>query len=178
MNYRSSTLSLILCGDQRLMRRLNRWRPPRWIRGWMILATRGGDGWLWYAMSLAVLVWGGPERCRALTATGAAALTSIALFRILKRLARRERPCASFSHCWATLPPPDKFSFPSGHSITAFAVAAALSSFYPELLAGLIFLASSVALSRVMLGLHYMSDILAGSALGALLGYAAFVLVH
>ncbi len=176
MIHPQSMLSLISSGDQRLMRRVNRWRPPRWVRIWMILATRGGDGWLWYAMAMAVFIWGGPQRFRAVMATGIAAIAGIALFRLLKKAAHRQRPCASFSHCWATLLPPDKFSFPSGHSITAFAVALSLSSFYPELLAGLLFLATSVALSRVMLGLHYLSDAVAGSALGASLGYAAFLL--
>jgi undecaprenyl-diphosphatase len=37
-------LSIISSGDQRVMRRVNRWKPPRWIRLWMILATRAGDG--------------------------------------------------------------------------------------------------------------------------------------
>jgi undecaprenyl-diphosphatase len=178
MIHPESMLGFISNGDQHLMLRVNRWRPPRWVRFWMILATRGGDGWLWYAMALAVLVWGGQERFRAITATGVAALAGIALFRALKKLAHRERPCASFSHCWATLLPPDKFSFPSGHSISAFAVAVTLSCFYPSLLTGLVFLAASVALSRVMLGLHYLSDVLAGSALGASLGYAAFLILR
>ena len=36
--------------DHRLMRRMNRWRAPRWIRIWMIAATRMGDGWIWYGL--------------------------------------------------------------------------------------------------------------------------------
>ena len=36
--------------DHRVMRRMNRWRAPRWIRYWMIGATRAGDGWLWYGL--------------------------------------------------------------------------------------------------------------------------------
>ena len=44
------------------MRRVNRWRAPRWIRVWMMCATRGGDGWLWYAMGAAVCCSEGPGR--------------------------------------------------------------------------------------------------------------------
>jgi len=44
------------------MRRLNRWRAPRWIRYWMIAATRLGDGWLWYSLAAILLVYGGPQR--------------------------------------------------------------------------------------------------------------------
>ena len=54
-------LNFIAIRDQRLMRRVNRWQPPRWIRLWMICATRGGDGWLWYAMGLIILLYGGPS---------------------------------------------------------------------------------------------------------------------
>jgi len=113
-------------GEHRLMRTVNRWRPPRWMRVWMIAATRGGDGWLWYAMGLVVALFGGPERFLALGAATASAGVGVALFLKLKRLCARKRPCAIEPHCWATLLPPDQFSFPSGHTITAFAVAISL----------------------------------------------------
>src|SRR5713101_268503 len=60
--------------DHHLMRRLNRWRAPRWIRYWMIAATRMGDGWLWYALGIILLVYGGPQRFLAVGAAGAAAV--------------------------------------------------------------------------------------------------------
>ncbi len=74
-------------------------------------------------------------------------------------------------HCWATLLPPDQFSFPSGHTITAFAVAVSLSRFYPDLAIGLLFCAVSVAASRILLGMHFLSDVLAGAAIGSLLAF-------
>jgi undecaprenyl-diphosphatase len=73
--------------------------------------------------------------------------------------------------------PPDQFSFPSGHTITAFAVAVSLSLFYPELAAGLFFCALSVAASRILLGMHFLSDVLAGAAIGTALAYAAVWLI-
>ena len=42
--------------DYNLMRRFNRWRAPRWVRWWMLLATRAGDGWLWGSIGIAVLL--------------------------------------------------------------------------------------------------------------------------
>src|SRR5580700_1831122 len=71
--------------DHRVMRRINRWRPPRWMRLWMIAATRGGDGWLWYAMGLVVALFGGPERFRALAAASTASAVGIVLFLKIKR---------------------------------------------------------------------------------------------
>ncbi len=156
------------------MRRVNGWRAPRWIRLWMVYATRGGDGWLWYAMGAIILLFGGPERYAAVGASALATAVGILLFIKLKRICNRRRPCAMASHCWASLLPPDQFSFPSGHSITAFAVATPMFLHYPSLLAGLVFCAMSVAVSRVMLGLHFLSDVLAGCAVGFGLGYAAY----
>jgi undecaprenyl-diphosphatase len=159
--------------DRRVMRRMQRWRAPRWIRFWMIYATRLGDGWVWYSLGLMLLAFGGSNRFAALGSGGLAAVASIFLFRGLKNMSRRKRPCQIEPHCWAKILPPDQFSFPSGHSITAFAIAVAVGAFYPHLQAPLYFLATSIAISRVVLGMHFLSDIVAGSAFGALLGYGS-----
>jgi undecaprenyl-diphosphatase len=162
--------------DHRVMQRVNGWRPPIWLRLWMVAATRGGDGWLWYAMGGVVAVFGGAKRFQALAAAGLAVAVGIALFLCLKRAFGRKRPCAVEPHCWATLLPPDQFSFPSGHTITAFAVAVSLGTFYPALLVGLLFCAASVAASRILLGMHFLSDVVAGAALGSALGAIAAAL--
>jgi undecaprenyl-diphosphatase len=148
-----SMFRMINTGDRRVMRRVmrrvNQWLPPRWIQSAAILASRAGDGWLWWAVGLGVLLFGGPSRIQV---TG------------------RERPCAVATSCWATLLPPDRFSFPSGHTISAFTVAVPLGWYYPSLMPGLLFCAFSVAVSRILLGLHYLSDVLAGIAIGVGIG--------
>ena len=164
-------LSYISTRDRNLMRRLNGWRPPRWVRVWMIVASRVGDGWLWYGLGIILLLFGGPSRFVAVGAATLSAALSIGLFLRLKRITGRKRPCAIAPCSWATLLPPDQFSFPSGHSMTAFSIVVPLSQFYPALEPGLLFCALSIALSRILLGLHFLSDVLVGSALGALLGY-------
>jgi undecaprenyl-diphosphatase len=142
------------------------------MRLWMVAATRGGDGWLWYAMGALVVLSGGPERLRAVLAAALAVSLGITLFLKLKRLCGRKRPCTIEPHCWTTLLPPDQFSFPSGHTITAFSVAISLGTFYPHLMPALLFCASSVALSRILLGMHFLSDVIAGALIGATLGYS------
>jgi undecaprenyl-diphosphatase len=140
----------------------------------MLIATRAGDGWLWGTLGVIVLIFGGPSRFQALVAAALAVLTGQLTFRVVKRIIGRERPCATEPHVWSVLLPPDRFSFPSGHSITAFACATTLGLFYPALLIGLMFCALSVAASRVILGLHYLSDVVAGMLIGILIGTAAF----
>jgi undecaprenyl-diphosphatase len=169
-------LDYIATRDHRLMRRVHRWRPPRWFRLWMILATRGGDGWLWYALTALVVVFGGAERYASVGAAWTACSAGAAIFLVLKKTTGRTRPNALVPHCWATLLPPDQFSFPSGHTITAFAFTMAVGSFYPHLAGVLLFFALSVATSRIVLGMHFLSDVVAGALLGSGLGYASFVI--
>ena len=163
--------------DYQLMRHVHQWHAPRWLRVWMVYATRGGDGWVWYAMGLVILLFGGEMRFLAAGSASLAAGTGVGVFLFLKKRTGRKRPCAIEPHCWSTLLPPDQFSFPSGHTITAFAVSVPLILYYPALLTGLLFCAASVALSRVLLGMHFLSDVLAGAVIGTSLGWAAYFLL-
>jgi len=173
----SKALSTLSAPDYGLMRRVNRWQTPRWVRWWMIAATRRGDGWFWAFCGIAVLAAHDATSYAACIAAALASAAGIVLFQTLKKLVGRPRPCAFEPHCWATLLPPDQFSFPSGHSITAFAVAISLGQFFPAAYPVWLFFAVSVAASRVMLGMHFLSDVLAGSLLGAGLGCCAAWLV-
>jgi undecaprenyl-diphosphatase len=166
-----STLS---ASDNNVMRCFNRWRAPRWFRWWMLLAARAGDGWLWGAIGIAVLFSPDEMRFRAIEAAACAVTCGIVLFHRVKRVVCRIRPRDIEPHCWAHIVTRDRFSFPSGHSTTAFAVAMTLGSFYPEIMPVLLVLAANVAISRVVVGMHFLSDVLVGSGAGALLGYIAF----
>ena len=173
-----AALGFVTEQDVRLMVRLGRWRPRRWVRWWMIAATRGGDGWIWWAQALALLLVGGPPRFAALGAGAIACGLGIQTFLTLKKLIGRRRPPARDRFNWVRLLPPDEFSFPSGHTITAFAFALSVGQFYPHLLPWLLFCAISVAASRVILGMHFLSDVLAGCAIGCGLGELAAFLIH
>jgi undecaprenyl-diphosphatase len=159
--------------DHGLMRRLHRWTAPAWFRWWMIAATRGGDGWLWYAVGAVLILAGGAEGRLAAAEAGAASAAAAALFVWLKRKAGRRRPCEMAPHAWARLLPPDEFSFPSGHTMTAFAVTAPVAAHFPAAGPVLYACAASIAASRVALGMHFLSDVLAGGILGWLLGTLA-----
>jgi undecaprenyl-diphosphatase len=174
---RAKAVSALAAPDYLLMRKVNRWPAPRWIRVWMLASTRGGDGWFWGLCGLIVLLTHDAARFAAIIASALATATGILIFITVKKAVGRKRPCHIEPHCWATLLPPDRFSFPSGHSITAFAIAVSLGLFYPAIFPGLLFLAVSVGLSRILLGMHFLTDVLAGAALGTVLGYASYALV-
>jgi undecaprenyl-diphosphatase len=167
--------NLIVRRDYSLMHLANNWEAPRWIQLYALGSTRGGDGWLWFAIGMAILLFGGAERFAAVGGASLAGVLSVAAFIWLKRFTGRKRPCYIEPHCWATRLPPDQFSFPSGHTMTAFAVCVSLALFYPALALGLSFCAFSVAISRILLGMHFLSDVLAGALIGTGLGYLGYL---
>jgi undecaprenyl-diphosphatase len=169
-------LQFIATRDHKLMRKVNRWPAPKWVRLSAIAATRAGDGWLWYLAGLLVLLLGGAQRFAAIAAAGSAAVTGIGIFVSLKKISGRKRPCEYEAHVWANLLPPDQFSFPSGHTITAFAVAVTLGAFYPVLLGLLLFFALAIATSRILLGMHFLSDVVVGAIVGTGLGISGYAL--
>lgn len=120
-----------------------------------------------------LLIDGGPQRFFVIGAAGSAAGFGVLIFKALKRLSQRPRPCQLEPHCWSKVLPPDRFSFPSGHTMTAFSIALVVSYFYPSLEGALFFLAISIAVSRIVLGMHFLSDVLAGMVLGVALGCGA-----
>ncbi|HEY2647032.1 MAG TPA: phosphatase PAP2 family protein [Candidatus Acidoferrales bacterium] len=164
--------------DHQVMRKVHRWRPPRWLRFWMIASTKLGDGWIWYTVGIALLLFGGEMRFIAFAASASAEAATVVIFRLIKKASKRKRPCHLERHCWANVLPPDQFSFPSGHAMSAFAIAIPLCIFYPELQTILLALSVSIAVSRVVLGMHFVSDVVVGSLMGAGLGYSAYLLLH
>ena len=176
MTFAKSVRGFLEYNDIRLMKRVHRWRAPRWLRRWTLLVTRLGDGWVWYALGIIILFVGGENRFVAVGAGMTAALAGIVVFRQLKLVSKRPRPYQVEPHCWAMITPQDRFSFPSGHSMTAFSITVSVGHFYPDLEILLLVLALSIAASRIILGMHYLTDVIAGAAIGIGLGLASLCL--
>ena len=141
----------------------------RW-RHCFAVASRLGDGPFWYAlMGLLVLADGldGLQVSLRLAATG---VVTLAIYRAMKRWTRRPRPFASDERIRAWVAPLDEFSFPSGHTLHAVAFTTVTLAFHPVLAWVLVPFTAAVAVSRVVLGLHYPSDVLVAIALGLMLG--------
>ena len=92
----------------------------------------------------------------------------------LKHAFRRARPMGPVS--WWDIHAPDQFSFPSGHTMNAFAVATLVTVHVPVAAPLAFAVAASVGASRVVLELHYVSDVAAGATLGTVLAAAAVAL--
>lgn len=131
----------------------------------MRLLTHLGGARFTVLVSFALILAGGDARHAGLVALAGNALSHL-LVQVLKRAVARPRPCDANGAPLALIALPDPFSFPSGHSAAAFAVALPIAFTYAWLAPLALGLATLVALSRVTLRVHYFSDVMAGIALG------------
>ncbi len=139
-----------------------------------IITFFGEAGLFWIALSLGLLFFPKTRKC------GMLALCAIAAGFLLgelglKNLVCRPRPCQMFpDYVRLLLPPPDSYSFPSGHTVSSFAVAAVYFRFSKKWGSAALVLAGLIAFSRVFLFFHWPTDVLAGAVFG--IGIAWLVL--
>ena len=162
--------------EYRLCRRLNRGVQHIWLRVFFMTASRLGDGVIWYALMLVLpLIYGAQGLNVALVMLATSAL-NLAAYKFLKRTFVRERPFIRHAGISLAGAPLDRYSFPSGHTLHAVAFTWQACAAFPELGFALVPLALAIAGSRVVLGLHYPTDVLVGALLGALTGVAGAAL--
>lgn len=175
MSRLDAALERIQRWDERVCLRLNgalRYRAlPQACRA----ISRLGDGIFWYALMLALLLWR-RDAAQAVLHMAGAGLACAMTYRLLKRGTLRPRPYQVHASIARGASPLDTFSFPSGHTLHAVAFSIVALAYYPSLAALLVPFTFLTAVSRVVLGLHYPSDVLAGAALGAALGAASLAL--
>jgi len=133
------------------------------------VVSRLGDGVFWYSLMLALLAVGGASALAPIGRMAGTGLVCTLIYKWLKSKTSRPRPFAVENAVRAGTDPLDPFSFPSGHTLHAVAFSIVTIAFYPMLAWLLVPFTLLVAASRVVLGLHYPSDVLAGAALGALI---------
>ncbi len=147
----------------------NRWGSRALVRAYFRGVSRLGDGLFWYALMAALVLFDGAHGLSASAHLAATGLIALALYRRLKRWTKRPRPFACDGRIQPWIAPLDEFSFPSGHTLQAVSFSLVACAHYPALQWLLIPFTASVAASRVVLGLHYPSDVLAATGIGCAL---------
>ncbi len=143
-------------------------RPPEVVRVVSRFSSTGEHAALWLAVGLAGTALDVPRRARWRKAVGGVAVAYLANFG-LKNVFRRKRPV--LLDLPQLIKTPTALSFPSAHATSSFAAARAYAPLLPT--RSLYAVAGCMALSRVYLGVHYPTDIVAGATLGTIMGSAA-----
>jgi len=160
-------------------------RGVEWLSGlhWPVvtpvmkaLTVAGGHGLVWIAIGIVAAVW--QRRPLALLVLAAANEVSSFADSVLKSAIGRERPPLADPKVHPLIALPHDPSMPSGHAMMAFTGAVVLAAVLPRMRWPLLALAAGVALSRVYLGVHYPSDVVAGAILGASIGAVAVWLLR
>ena len=142
----------------------------------LVIVSRLGNGVLWYALIGALALLGGTDgRDVAMQMLLAGAL-NLPLYFWLKQSIGRPRPfvpCPDIRACARAL---DRFSFPSGHALHAFTFLVICTWYYPLAAFVLVPTVVLIAVSRVALGLHYPSDVLAGAVVGTVVASGVLLL--
>ncbi len=161
--------------EYQLCLRVNRLSQRTLIRHGFRFVSRLGNGLFWYALMLLLPLTHGMPGVGVSALMLITGICGLLLYRYLKSRLVRERPFIAWSaDIQCGIPPLDEFSFPSGHTLHAVAFTTILLVCVPVV--GLLVLpfAVLVALSRVVLGLHYPTDVFVGAVIG--MGVATLVM--
>jgi len=177
MNRAQLVLARFDDAEYRLCRGLNRAAGHAGLCRLLRMASRLGDGVLWYVMLALLPLIYGAAAVRPVLVMMATGLTGLLVYRRLKSSLVRERPFIRHPAITLEMPPLDRYSFPSGHTLHAVCFTWQTVAHFPALAWVLVPATALIALSRVVLGLHYPTDVLAGGAIGALLAAGGMALI-
>lgn len=140
----------------------------RYSERFFAFISRLGDGVFWYLLILSLPVIYGMEAIPVSLIMVLVGLAGLACYKWLKAGTTRPRPYTVSAQIRLGTAPLDQFSFPSGHTLHAVGFTIVTCDQYPEMGWLLIPFAGLIAISRIVLGLHYPSDVMAGAGLGVL----------
>ena len=152
--------------DMKLCGFFNRACHYNMIKQTFSIVSRLGNGLFWYVLMLLLPLIYGTEAILVVVQMIVAGLSGTLVYLYLKKRTKRPRPYAVNRGIELGAQPLDQYSFPSGHTLHAIGFSTIVCYYYPEFIVFLIPVSILVAISRMILGLHYPSDVLVGAGIG------------
>lgn len=168
-------LSRLLEFDRAISARFSRASARPHVRAFFRAVSWLGNGWFWYALMAGLVLWHGRDAFYPVMHMIAAGLSGTLIYKWLKANTLRPRPFAVHQEIAQSVAILDQYSFPSGHTLHAVVFAIVASIYFPALAIWVGGFAALVALSRLVLGVHYPTDVLAGAIIGTLIAGISFV---
>lgn len=151
-------------------------RHPKLLRTHIFLNLMG-NGWLYLCLVVLVLLLKGWQAWRFLLAGSVSVIIAHSFYPWIKGHLARQRPYDFDPTLGATIKALDQYSCPSGHCMTAAAVGVPLAIAFPSMLPAVVAIWLLIAWSRISLGHHYLTDLLAGAIIGAAISLPVSVLI-
>lgn len=147
--------------------RINRACRSSGIQRFFSFVSWLGDGKFWYALMVLLPFCYGREAWKVSLQMALVGVAGLLIYKLIKSTTERARPYMRDSNIRLGTAPLDKYSFPSGHTLHAVSFAFIILAHYPALGWLVLPFTLLVAASRVILGLHYPTDVLIGGVIGA-----------
>jgi undecaprenyl-diphosphatase len=173
----ANSLQRLTQWDRAVCIRVNRASGNHFTRELFLAVSWLGNGIFWYALILALLLAFRADAVPAVAHMITTGIICTLLYKLLKHTTSRPRPYQAHREIVCSAQPLDQFSFPSGHTLHAVAFSIVAIAYYPALVWLLLPFSLLTASSRVVLGLHYPSDVLAGAFVGTLIAGSVLALL-
>ena len=174
---RNRALLAVVDWDYSLTRWMNRSLSLTGVQPFFAFISWLGNGKFWYTLIASLPFLFGDIGLRAAAHMLVVGLVNLTIYKLAKSSTKRPRPCNASAEIFRGAAMLDEFSFPSGHTMHAVGFTVVALAWFPQISFLVLSFTLLVALSRVILGLHYPTDVLLGALLGYVIAKSSFLLV-
>lgn len=172
---RQAAIDQVILWDRSITLLFNRTLRWRTVSQFFRAISNLGNGKIWYMLMAILVVRHGEYGIRAALHMGLTALVTLVVYKCVKGVTQRPRPGAVHNAVMQGTTALDEYSFPSGHTMHAVAFSIIAAAWFPALVPVLLMFTLLIAMSRIVLGLHYPTDVFLGAIFGLIISQLSLI---